>query len=257
MKKIFSIILGSFLLFSGSAHATGLNSNVKLYLLGQGANNSTTATDSSFSPHTFTASGSAVISTTQKYWTPSSLKFPGGSTDMFTSPDNADWNYGSVSGNANDFGIAMWVYATSVTGGITFLSHVKDADEGNFTWSLFQASGSLIFYDYEAGYKGNFSTSWTPTLNTWYYIETDRSGSTQYFFVDGTQLTTSVSNAWTTVASLTGKLKVGMRDGTSSPMQGYIQGLVYSKGAALHTANYKRPSFPFTAGPDAITGSAF
>ncbi|MBK6587935.1 MAG: LamG domain-containing protein [Acidobacteria bacterium] len=82
------------------------------------------------------------------------------------------------------------------------------------------------------------------SANTWYHLAATRQGSTYRLFVDGTQVATTTSSI--TIHDNANSLYIGTStDGSTSPVNGYIDDLRITKGVARYTANFTPPAAAF------------
>lgn len=200
-----------------------LFSNVRLLLLFQGANNSTTTTDSSGTPKTITASGGVKISTAQvKYGTSSSLH-TGSNTNYWSVSDNSEL---TVSG---DFTLDTWIYPTA-------------AQQGSICYFPSSTTAEIIFrMNANQTITGLFTVFLTSTatvaLNTWSHVAITRSGSTIRGFINGVEF----ANGTTSTTWDPSSIQVGSQTGTSAAFPGHIFGFRLSN-VARWTANFTPPA---------------
>ena len=90
--------------------------DVSLLLHGDGANNSTTFTDSSSNNFTLSRVGDVKISTTESKFGGSSIFFDG-TGDYLTLANNSDFNF------PNDFTVEAWVYPTAIVDSLDCYIH--------------------------------------------------------------------------------------------------------------------------------------
>ena len=209
-------------------------SNVSLLLHGDGTNGSTTIVDSSPSPKTVSAIGSASISTTQSKFGGSSINFNGG----YLSSSNNIANFGG-----DPFTIEYWVNFNSIAaaqapmistyqGSGTGLAIQKVASQGGIGVNL-SGDGLDIF-------ASNVLSS-----TTWHHIAlSGQSGANGIrLFIDGVQGGSTFTGA-TSFGSNT--LSIGAL--LAIRFYGYIDALRITKGMARYTSNFTPPTAPF---PDA------
>lgn len=207
-------------------------SSVVLLLHMDGANNSTTFTDSSQAANTVTAFDGAAISTAQS-------KF-GNASGLFESPKRLE-----IPGSANfdlssvDFTIEAWIYGTSLVydGAIV----ARDLYGGNFSWGLYVNSTNVHFA------TNNFLTvrsgSTTISENQWHHVAATSSGGTLRLFLNGNELLAEA----TTVTNATSDVSVGCfsANNPNTFFNGYIDELRITKGVARYTAAFTPPAAPF------------
>jgi len=163
------------------------SSYVQLLLHMDGANNSTTFTDSSSSPKTVTAYGDAKISTTQSKFGGASAYFDG-TGDYLSVPNTAFTLTG-------DFVIEGWVYLTSVSTYATLIDARSSAAYADWICGVYGTGGVLRPDFVTAGGAGSRLTgsSTSISLSTWTHIAFVRSSGTISAYVDGTRDAVQVS----------------------------------------------------------------
>lgn len=223
--------------------------SVSLLLHMDGANASTTFTDSSKNALTATANGNAQISTAQSKFGGASGSFDGNG-DFLTLASSAPLNLSS-----GNFTIECWVYHSSrPTAGNTQTIIDKD---GVFVTSYpsysitVNSSGSVIAILGNGAGLSPTSTTYTigtVSLNTWSHIAVVKSGSTITTYLNGTQGSTATQGVAITDGGKS--LYVGFYSGAgaASYFNGYIDDLRITKGVARYTANFTPPNAAF---PDA------
>ncbi|MBK7186382.1 MAG: LamG domain-containing protein [Ignavibacteria bacterium] len=206
-----------------------------------GANNSTVFTDS-ISDKTITPYGNAKISTAQSKFGGASAYFDG-SGDYLSIPHALDLSFGAV---GTDFTIELFIRPSAFGAQQNIVN--KQATLATATGYLLPLSpaGAPSFY------AGDSSNGWDVSLvsgsnlsaNTWYHLAATRQGSTYRLFVDGTQVATTTSSI--TIHDNANSLYIGTStDGSTSPVNGYIDDLRITKGVARYTANFTPPVAPF------------
>lgn len=213
--------------------------NVSLLLHGDGANNSTTFTDSSSNNFTLSRVGDVKISTTQSKFGGSSIFFDG-TGDYLTLANNSAFNF------SNDFTVEAWVYPTAISSKFECIFTLRwigvwnSADRG-----LSLCVGCLLsdvgtVSDYTGG---NIAT------NSWTHLAVSRAGSAMKVFKNGSEVVsiTATQNFGTSNAPA-----IGVLDTSQGParflLTGYIDELRVTKGSARYTSAFTPPSAPF---PDA------
>ena len=178
--------------------------------------------------HAVTAFGDAQI-------TPSQSKFGGasgffdGTGDSLSTADSPDWDFGT-----GDFTLDLWVRFNSIAGDQAFI----DRGEGNNFIIQKTSSGNL-----QVGLQGNgelIIATWGPSINTWYHIAVTRSGTDVKAFVDGTQ----VGSTATSSADMQGTaaVRIGQHSSGGRYVNGWLDEVRISKGAARYTANFTPPA---------------
>lgn len=204
--------------------------NVSLLLHMDGANNSTTFTDSSLNALTVTANGDAKISTAQSKFGGASAYFDG-TGDYLTLADSAGWD---LPGN---FTIEAWVKA-SATGFGPILS-TRDTGAAVNPVLYLWGTGVLAWYY-------NTAARITGTTNivggNFYHVAVCRSGNSTCLFVNGIQEGATYVNSDTYVAD---GIWIGSIPASSQHFNGYIDELRVTRGVARYTANFTPPTAPF------------
>lgn len=160
-----------------------------------------------------------------------------------TDDSAANFNFGS-----GDFTIDTWAYFTDVTTATlrvlcgSWRGTTADPSRG-FILYWQQSTGTLQFlYTVDGTTQIIKSVSWTPTINTQYHIEVDRSGNNLYIFVNGVQVGTTGDMTGITIANSSEVFSIGANINTSGSWAnffiGYLDEFRVSKGIARHTANF-------------------
>ena len=215
------------------------DSYTKLLLHCDGADASTTITDSA-TGKTVTADAHAQIDTAQSKFGGASLLLDG-TDDYAYSADSDDWDFGS-----GDFTIDFWAYFNSTAGEQVFLGNYA---AGNTGW-MFRQTTTTLEYTNGVGYisvAGGYSTG------AWYHIAICRSGTSTFFFVNGTQVGTTQTSF--NISASAGALDIGRYPATASTacFNGWLDEVRISKGIARWTTNFTAPTQEY----DANTGSFF
>jgi hypothetical protein len=222
--------------------------SVSLLLHMDGANGSTTFTDSSATPKTLTRFGNTQISTVQSRFGGSSALFDG-TGDYLSVPGSAAFNLG-----ASNFTIELWCYF-SVLGTDCFVLDARGNSANNCAAFMLvkTASNALAFYA-DAANGGAGDGAWTLTLTsaavsgaTWHHIAITRSGNVFTMYLNGVATATNtvsftVGNSGNNVYIGAGCIGPGSIGGA---FNGYIDELRITKGVARYTANFTPPTEPF------------
>ncbi len=140
---------GAVLLNESGTAGAGNDENTHLLLHCEGADTTTTFTDSSTgganSPHTATAVGNAQIDTAQYKWGAASGLFDG-TGDYLTVPDSADWDF--FGNGADSWTIDFWVKHADHVGQERYIEHYEDA--GN-VWRIYHTHGGGITLQLRSG----------------------------------------------------------------------------------------------------------
>ncbi len=198
--------------------------SVSLLLHGNGANGSTTITDSSRIPKTVTAFGNAQISTAQSKFGGSSIAFDGAGDYLQASASD------NFAFNAQDFTVEFWLYWLGATANPQYFIDCRDANFG-FFW----------LYGVVSSNNGTANYSHTSTVAQWQHWAVSRQTGTLRIFRDGVLAFSGADSS-----NYTGKnLFVGARFNAIETLNGYIDDLRITKGIARYTANFTPPTAPF------------
>jgi len=200
-----------------------------------GADASTTFTDES--GKTVTANGNVQIDTAQSKFGGASGLFDG-TGDYLSLSDSADWYFAT-----GDFTIDFWVRFNSLANNQAFYNQYVD---GNNEARLFWVTTNLLVFQ---NYTGGVATidvqkSWTPSTGTWYHVALVRSGNDFKFFIDGTQIGTTVTDS-SEVTNFSAGIEIGRSDAGASNLNGWLDEFRISKGIARWTANFTPPTSPY------------
>ena len=215
----------------------GITSDTVIMLHMDGADGSTTFTDSSPSPKSMTAFSNAQIDTAQFKFGGASGLFDG--TDDFVFTGDSDSYYFT-----GDFTIDLQVRFNSVAANCGFVGQNEDASNW---WGLMWNTSNNLHFEGEFGGTTTFSMdfAWTPSTNTWYHVALTRSGSSWRAFIDGTQIgiTITDSDAFT---NINGGLEIARSRESGGTnvihMNGWIDELRVINGTAIWTGNFTPPS---------------
>jgi len=193
-----------------------------------GTNGGTSFIDESGKSWTAT---NATTSTTQSKFGGASGYFNGGTNNNITSPHTTDMVF------SGDFTFDWWSYLSSKTGGrwVYFGGSAGDIMVGFDGGNLAIGRSSVVV---DKGYAHGIN------VNTWAHFAISRSGSTIYFFANGSLLG-SAGN--TTAYVSTGTQAIGGRPSTDS-YYGYLDELRISVGIARWTSNFLVPTSAYGSG---------
>jgi len=165
----------------------GLDANTKLLLHMNGADTSTTFTDSRLvSPHTVTPFGNAQLDTAIVKWGSASGLF-NASGDYLSTPTSADWEI--FSSATDDQTVDLQVYHSSGS----WATHESYLGSGTSTngFQIFHHIGGFIglhMYDASVRVIELYANKYPKvTLSTWHHVALIKVGSTYSLYVDGEQ----------------------------------------------------------------------
>jgi len=223
---------------------SGIDTYTKLLLHCDGADASTTFTDSA-TGKTVTVYGNAQIDTAQSKFGGASGLFDG-TGDYLTTPDSSDFAFGT-----GDFTIDFW-YRFNAVPGTNTTQRIYSQYNGGDNWvflSFQDISGSFYFRLESApsAYTANIDVNKTTTVstNTWYHFAVVRNGNNFMMFKDGTQIGTTVVDADSMFDS-SQLLNIGSQNGSSNFLNGWIDEFRVSKGIARWTTNFTPPVSPYS-----------
>jgi len=198
----------------------------KLLLHMDGTDGATSFPDSAVATHNVTAIGNAQVDTAQSKFGGASALF-NGSGDYLTVPDSDDWAFGT-----GYFTIDFWVRYNNTSGDIGIYGH--GPSNGFFMYT--RSSDSTINVVIDAGATMLFSGTWAPVINTWYHVALVRNANNWYWFINGSQIATTVNPSL--VGNYTGVAAIGSAVGGGNPFSGWLEELRISKDIARWTSNF-------------------
>lgn len=228
---------------------------VALLLHGDGANGSTTFTDSSAVPKTVAALGGAVVSTAQSKWGGASISGENTAGARVRINSHADFDMG-----AGDFTVECWAYvvARNASNFECFVARRIATGYWGFWLQIDQATGCPEFSMCNTSFSVFKATSTTTfPLGQWVHLAGVRNGSQIKLFVNGVQAaSTAVSG--TNYGSTEPVVLLGTSDGDARfKLNGYIDDLRITKGVARYTANFTPPTEPFLNSVGGSGGTVF
>jgi len=220
------------------------DSYTKLLLHLDGADEATTATDSSNSNHTINFEGTAELDTAQKKFGTASLLLDGNS-DYIWAASHADWDFGSGEFTV-DCQVRLAALPETNESMIVVAQWEVTDDERSWSLSVVDVSGNkkLRFRYSTDGTAGAstsaYSNTITLTADTWYHIAIVRDGNTLRYFLDGVAIGTSGLTG-VTLNNSAASLSIGAwnPDGTPATFfNGWIDEIRISKGIARWTSEF-------------------
>ena len=227
------------------------NSN-SLLMHFSGSDGSTTFTDNSPTPKSFTRSGNAQVSTVQSKFGGSSL-YCDGSGDYITTTYNTtafDWW-------TTDYTIECFIYpnnSSSLSQGVNntpaLIGNMDPGSGGSNYWSFGPNNNKQLSFYYWNGSAGNFiaSTETTVVVGQWNHIAMTKNSTGIRLFINGVASVTSASVSGTPQSSVSSPLTIGQYFNVS--INAYIDEVRITKGVARYTASFTVPdsAFPDTQG---------
>ena len=229
----------------------GNDSNTVLLINCDGADASTTFTDTSIggSTHTITANGSAQVDTAQKKFGTGSLQADG--IDSYLSiPDNADFDTGT-----GDFTVDAWVrYNSLPTDGNGFVVYDHWADSSNYHNLSLRNNGGTYQFRLRVRLSGAFEVdstfdAITVTTGTWYHLALVRDSTTFRFFWDGVAKGTIADTV--SITGINGSYNIGRYHGNYDYLDGWMDEYRLST-VARWTTGFTPPSEAYSIVPNPI-----
>ena len=218
---------------------------VSLLLHFDGADGSTTFTDSSSTPKALTAYSGAAISAAQSKWGGASLWLDG-TNDYLSAPAHADFDFGT-----GDFTLEAWVFPATISGVACIICRQQNVGaEGLFQLRLNSGKPELVFCANSSWSVVTLAAAQSIAANTWTHIAFARQGGTGGLFVDGALADTKSTAGTLNVAGrplTVGVLNDGNGGNLGAFFSGHIDDVRITKGAARYTANFTPPTMPFPA----------
>ena len=183
--------------------------------------------------------GNAQISTAQSKWGGSSMAFDGTGDWLFSRGSLADLtNFG-----AGDFTIEAWVRFSDLSGTRALCG--KWGGASNRGWFFYYEANNIGFtYSTTGSNATDALGSWTPSINTWYYVAVTRSGANLRLYVDGSQKGTTHNISTSSIYASTSVFSVAQRGDDFAALNGYLQDLRITKGVARNVTVVPTAAFP-------------
>ncbi|MCR4341226.1 MAG: LamG domain-containing protein [Gemmatimonadaceae bacterium] len=215
----------------------GIDTYTKLMLHCDGADASTTFTDSEITPKTVTAVGNAQIDTAQSKFGGASALFDG-TGDYLTTPDHADFDPGS-----GNYTWDMWLRVPAT--GTYYIASQLGAGATDRAYSLLVTATTIGFnYATSSGsaWANQWTFAWTPSINTQYHIAWVRNGADFKVFLDGTQIGVTQNISTDTIRNSGSEFVIASNTDAQFPLNGWLDEIRFSKGIARWTANFTPPT---------------
>jgi hypothetical protein len=220
-----------------------------------GANNSTTFTDSSSYNHVPTRYGNTIISTAQSKFGGSSAYFDG-TGDYLSIATNSVFAM-----NKDDFTVECWVYPTSFpTSDLgAIVENRSTSSSGGFSLWLGNNQKWVLYVSSDGNAVQRAASSIeNATLNTWTHLVGVRKNGKLYLYVNGSLVaSTGVEGSPDDLSpSNSSPILIGTAadsPGSSRMFYGYIDELKIVKGKALYTNDFIIPSLAPTISTTTVT----
>ena len=169
-----------------------------------------------------------------------SLFFDGTNPVNLLIPNDIDFR--SASG---DFTIEWFQYATTVGNSYPRIFSIGSYSSQSIAVSQEGSDGSRSFYAWVSGANLIETSSYT---GAWFHFALCRSGSSLRIFKNGTQIGSTLSNS-TNFNDTTNALRIGNETSPSvgAAYKGYLTNFRWTKGQALYTSNFTKPTAPLQA----------
>jgi hypothetical protein len=220
---------------SGSLFGILAGPNNVLLLHMDGADGSTTFTDSSPSNHTLTRQGSPapVISTAQKKFGSASADYTAVSVGDIALDGSADFAFGT-----GDFTIDMWVYNATMpaSGKVLWKSGTFGAGQNMLVVGV---AGVIVYY---VGTTSSISSSITLNTGQWQHVALVRASGIVTLYVDGSVGGTTADNTNYGSTALYPTFGGDWNEVLFSSIAGYLDEIRVLKGRAAWTAPFTPPT---------------
>lgn len=221
--------------------------NVGLLLHGDGANGSTTITDSSSVPSTITAFGNAQISTAQSKFGGASIKFDG-SGDRVSVPFSTKLDMGS-----GDWTLELQYYPVSASTS----DRVYQTRDGDVVPSMYLAHNSatqLQFYWASTSSFQGSGIAFSIAQNVWQHIAIVNNGGTVRAYVNGVVQGASYSITGSMYKAGDESVIIGGQT-SGRTINGYLDEVRLTKGVARYTTTFTPPAAAFPDYTAQISGT--
>jgi len=214
----------------------GIDGNTGLMLHFDGANGSTTFTDSSSSPLTVSAVGNAQITTAQS-------KFGGASLVLDGTGDRAEvTSAAAVQFGTGSFTIDFWVRRNGAQTGRTIIGNRRDGGAPT-GWQIRISLGGNVDFGKDGAIVISGSSGLTDA--TWHHIAAVRNGTSLVLYKDGVSIGSATDS---TDYGETASIYIGMdSNADDGAFNGWLDELRLSKGVARWTAGFTPPVAAYEA----------
>ena len=218
-----------------------------------GADGSTTFTDL-IGTVSWSAEGTATISTTQSKFGGASLYLPSGGG--LRAANNSIFDFGT-----GDFTIEGWWYFTALGSGKTLITQRNSGIYTSILWMLDGSNFTLYIGNASTWHITAASIAHGMSINTWYHLALVRYGTSLKVYVDGVSKYNGTLSAEATVTPANYQFSLnGSQSSSTSGAACYVDDFRLIKGTALYTANFTAPTSANTttalgAGPFPTVGT--
>lgn len=228
--------------FGCEVWADGIDSYTKVLLHMDGTNGSTTFTDSSFIPKTWTAHNHAQLNSSL-YKFGAASGFFDGTDDYIDTPNSTDFNFGN-----GDFTIDFWV-KLNLFDRTQYIAGQRNAEatDPNNPFTIFFWAGSKMYAQFHTGVNYDVYSDNSITDTNWHHVAIVRYGATIKMYIDGAVQTRTANIGTATLQSSSNKFAIGrLGELNSDYFNGRIDEFRVSKGIARWTSNFTPPASPYT-----------
>ena len=212
-------------------------SDVSLLLHCEGADGSTTFTDSSANAASITVGSGCVIATAQYKYGSASGYFPGTSGAYLLTPTGSEYGFTA------DYTVEGFKRSGSLGSNNCCLFDSRSGGQGIAIYASANDPAGinrLVLANNSAGIAGYGTTAFT--ADTWQHWAVSRQGSTTRGFIDGVEVW-SVTDSRTLAAST--RYSIGAVYDGAQRYNGYLDEVRVTIGRARYTANFTPPSQAF------------
>ncbi len=219
----------------------GNDANCLLLLHFDGADGSTTATDSSASARTLTANGNAQIDAADSAFLQAGLL--DGAGDYWTAPDSADWTF------TGDFTVDFDTKFSSLAASRALFGHGSGATA---QYRLIVATNGAVTFEVlnTSTLLTMSSAAGAVTTGVKMHLAVERNGNVWTIYKDGAAIATTT--AAVTIPNYAGFFKVGADGNLANSMAGWIDEFRVSN-VARYAGAFTPPVAPYTSSDDILT----
>ena len=223
-------------------------SSCSLLMHFSGSDGSTTFTDNSPTPKSFTRGGNAQVSTVQSKFGGSSLYLDGSGDYITTTYNSAAFDWWTT-----DYTIECFIYPNNssslATGTVPLLiGNMDPGGSGANYWSFGPNNSKQLSFYYFNGAGIYVTSTETVTVGQWNHIAATKNSTGIRLFINGTASVSSASVSGTPGSSVSYPLTIGQYYNAS--INAYVDEVRITKGVARYTASFTVPdsAFPDTQG---------
>ena len=208
-----------------------------------GANGSTTFTDSSSNNLSVTASNATISTSNTMSGFGQVGSFDAASSSYLSLPSSTSFSFGT-----DDFTVESWIYPATTSGDRVIVAKSQDSYTTGFEWWFGVMNNGTLKFTYVNTSSAFYSAQSTTTIsaNTWTHVAAVRSGSAVTIYINGMSSGTATAQTIrSTTSSITVARDLETTGGSGRFYTGYIDELRITKGNARYTSNFTPPSSPF------------